>query len=94
MPFHSYDLCGEETDPILGDMTVSKSHNISVVPLGILPDSRCASCTPWRQKAALNVHYEQERCGLAYMVNEFLANRSKYHTKSHRTSTFTVVVVV
>lgn len=35
-------LCEEEIKPILGDMTVSKSHNISMVPLGILPDSRYA----------------------------------------------------
>lgn len=31
---------------------------------------------------------------LAYMVNEFLANRSKYHTKPHRASAISVVVVI
>ena len=74
-------------------MTVPKLQNFSVVSLGILPDSRYAVLythpPPHNKKAPLNFHYQPECPALASMINDSLANRSKYHTNP-----FTVVEVV
>lgn len=81
-------LCGEEIDPILGDMTVPISHNISMVP------SESTYALSLVAKGCPEFPLSNKCCALAYMVNEFLANRSKYHTKSHRASAFTAVAVI